>query len=240
MSEHAELDELVGTEEEVVENAPTGTEPEAEGDDTATSQTPTQDPAQGAHKAPESVPFSALLEERTKRQELQRQIEELRQGTERKPPPEPESPPDWLGDPELAAQHMQQQITQATRAQVVNLSRSMMMSARPDYEAREAEFIDLAVADPALVRAMNEADNPALYAYETAVKHARMRSLEEIGDIDEWRTAESKRLRAEIEAEQLAGRSGNPRMPPSMARATEATGGHVTPTDEALDEILGR
>ncbi len=168
------------------------------------------------------VPKKVALDERRKRQELERQLAELtkqrvappaqQQAPQQTQQPQnpmaglPERPDPWF-DPQGAMDwdraFMQEQIaTQVFETRTV-LSREMMMSAKPDFQEVEAVFIEAARRAPALVQQLMANPMPATFAYEMGLK---IKALNEIGSDP---VAYQQRVRQEIE-EQYRGQSSQP------------------------------
>jgi hypothetical protein len=96
-----------------------------------------------------------------------------------------------------------------------------MAEAKPDYVERETQFAEMAKADPNLAAQLREHPHPAKFAYETAVKHEKMKEFE---DVD----ALKARIRAEVLAE-LETPEPDSKRQPSMAK---------TPSKTKRDEIV--
>jgi hypothetical protein len=244
----SELDDLVGEEEAepeavaepevVAEEAAPAEETTAETAST-TGETAGAPPAPKADPVPAHVPVPALLDERAKRQEAEREAKELRaQLAERDAPA-----PDPINDPAGAFEHLQQSFNQQLTQLNIKQSRMLVMGQKEDFTEREQQFMKLASENPTLVDEMLQADNPALYAYDTAVKHEELAALK---DVDGYKA----KLRAEVEAEVRAelAKAGETAATetaqaakaagiPSLATATESGSGSV-PSDDDLSSIV--
>jgi hypothetical protein len=162
----------------------------------------------------------AYLDEKRKRQELEKRLEALESGNNQQVQPKGpdlfENPDEYLHERELRLK--------------ADISREMLIEVKPDYKEREDEFLALAKEDPTLVVKLRKAANPAKFAYETAVKH---KALQEIGDPVTYR----EKIKAEILAELS---KTQPRSKPSLANTTSVGGGMATTGESSLADILGR
>ena len=162
----------------------------------------------------------AYLDEKRKRQELEKRLEALEAGGKQT---ETAKEPDLFENPTEVLQNLELRVK-------ADLSRQMMIELKPDYKEKEDVFLALAKDDPTLVVKLRQAQNPAKFAYETAVKH---KALEEIGDPVAYR----EKVKAELLAE-LA--KSQPKKKPSLANTTSVGGGIATTGESSLADILGR
>lgn len=225
IAEASTVDEVTET-EEAADTGETGEEPEGEA-------TPASRETPDGH-----VPIAALMDERDKRQALERRLAEL-EGQQQEAP----EPPDPDEDPKGAYDFMQFQLAQARVEDRIALSREMMSMVKDDYADKEAAFMEAAEKDAALVRDMLASANPARFAYEWAQMQAER---EAIKDVDAYKA----KIRAEVEADVRAKLAEETKTEadrgekvraatslPDLAGETEAKGGTATPTDEDLSEI---
>jgi hypothetical protein len=119
-----------------------------------------------------SVPKPALLDERRKRQELEKQLEELRALV-----PKQETEPDMYEDAEAWKEWSKNQILNEQRTEQEKLlrdkletSRSQQLESQSDYNQMEVVFEVLASRDNSLASKMLASDDPAKFAYDTAKK----------------------------------------------------------------------
>lgn len=162
----------------------------------------------------------AYMDEKRKRQELEKRLEALESGGNQQERPKGK---DLFEDPEGRLQDLKLEVK-------ADISREMMMELKPDYKEKEDVFLALAKEDPTLVVKLRQAQNPAKFAYETAVKH---KALQEIGDPTQYR----EKIKAEILAELS---KTQPKKKPSLANTTSVGGGIVSSGDSSLADILGR
>lgn len=168
----------------------------------------------------EMVPLAALRAEREKRQRYETELQQYRQQ-------QPFNPEVFHQDPRAIQSYVDQRLTNER----INLSRSMVASIHADYEAMEELFVQEADRNPALVSQLLQAENPALFAYQTAKS---LQTLQEAksGELE-------KRLRAEIEAKVRAELDSKqtPSVPPDLS-AVRSTRGTDAPADDSLESIL--
>lgn len=213
-------------------------------------------PAESSFKddASPHVPRKALEDERRKRQELQRQLEELTAANRNLQPqhepqqPRPQRPvpqrPDPWTDPEGAAHYDQMMFQQQLFETRVVTSAELMRTLKPDFEEVQKIFVEAASRDPYLEHQLLVHPMPAKFAYEQGL---RLSFEREVGNDPE---AYKKRLREEWEAERAAQQSSVPQAlapsaPKSLANASSqprAKNGQYAAKEDgfaSLDDILG-
>ena len=204
-----------------------------------------------------TVPRRALEDERRKRQDAERKLDELTKAAQQpKPQPQqqqpvqqqqpPERPDPWV-DPEGAARYDQMMFQHQLFETRVVTSKELMRSLKPDFDDVEKVFIEAASADPYLEQQLIRHPLPAKFAYEQG---RRIMLMKEIGDDPE---AYKARVREELMAE-LAGQQPTQQVQPAAVApgtpktlATTAStqprnkNGTFAPKDEfaSLDDILG-
>jgi hypothetical protein len=171
----------------------------------------------------ETVPLAALRAEREKRQRLEQQLRQAQQTQQF-------DPTVFHQDPSSIQHFVEQRLT----AERFVLSRSMAAAQFPDFLEMEEAFIEEADKNPALRAELLQAENPALFAYQTAKTLQTLREAKS-GDLE-------KRLRAEIEAKVRAeyeakAKQVPPSVPPDLSN-TRSAAVEDTPVDESLDSIL--
>lgn len=147
---------------ETEEASETEGEPDAEGQEDTSGESEEAEPPSAEES---SVPRAALQDERRKRQELEKQVEEFRRKYEAD-----EEAPDPAEDPEGYEQHLRQKWERERWQETANRSRERMLEQHDDYEAKERQFLQMAAADPDLTRQMHESPDPAAFAYEKATE----------------------------------------------------------------------
>lgn len=186
-----------------------------------------------------SVPQAALIAERKKRQELE---ERLRAYEEQKNAPKT---PDVFEDPEGYTKAIDSRIAQATWATKVELSQDFMRSQHDDYDEREQQFMELVKETPTLLNDPGWKQNPARYAYETAVRHERFKQMQDPGYESKLRQEIEAEVRAKLEAE-LSGKQqkAQAKREAVMPTLTDSGAGAAGEDESVLDvsdiEKLGR
>lgn len=178
---------------------------------------------------PQSVPTSALLEERRKRQALEQQLREM-QARMAPPAPampqapqQPEVPPEELifQDPRRFVQTLQQQTEEALLATRLETSVAIARQ-NPDYADAEAALTAYAQSSPAaaqeVAKVLRSHPAPALWAYQAGKQLLAQRPEA----IEARINAEVERRLAERAAAQPAPSSAPPPPPASLASARSA------------------
>lgn len=237
------------TQAEPVETRP---EPEAQGDKQDAAPPAESDESDSSPL----IPRKALIDERRKRQDLEKKFAEyeakLAELSKPQPPPQqqrqPLPPPDPWTDPQGAIEYERQQRAMELYETRVTLSEEIM-SAKPDYEDAKRAFIEAANADPSLAQKLVRHPTPAKFVYEQG---KRLAALREIGpDPAAYREQLRQQLRdelmAEMQAQQPSQQSLAPKAPApkSLAGTTSSVPrdphGRYAPRNgpASLDEILG-
>lgn len=214
MDERAELDSILNSQPdaapqiaeptvatpEVKQDAPAEAAPGAKAE--AGPPPVSQETNEGPH-----VPRKALEDERRKRQELERQIEQLtKQAPQSQQPqaqPQYQQPadggfpprPDPYEDPHGAIEWDRAVNNYQIFATRVAMSEHLMRSTKPDFDEKIEIFRQAASQSPSLIQELKAHAMPMQYAYELG---RRIAGLREIGD-DPF--AYKERLRKEWEAE---------------------------------------
>lgn len=149
-------------------------------------------PAATKQDAPEPgfVPRDALMDERRKRQELERRFQELEAKFQQ--PKQEQVQPDWFTDPQQAAEFMRYQIAEENFKTRVEVTELVLSEKYPDYTEKRDVFAEAARQDLQLARRLIEAPNPAKFAYDMGKKIALQR------DIGDDPSAYQARLEAEF------------------------------------------
>lgn len=244
------LDDVLSGVEPTFNDAPADPAPTAEVDPPAAEVEPTVEPTIDAPAAstkepesPETWTKAAVLDERRKRQALERQLEEMQARLNQ--PAQPQQEIDPFEDPKSYFGQLEAKLKGETYKARVELSQDMMRSLKPDYDELELEFVDLAKENPSLWGQLQSSPNPAKFAYETAEKARRLKSLENVDQLE-------ARLRSELEAkiraemgqehavrEEQANKVAQ--IKPSLASARSSSGiGDPDDYDRSLSELFGR
>jgi hypothetical protein len=187
-------------------------------------------PAESEEKQPGHVPLAALLDEREKRQKIEREAEELRrwrQQHEAKHQPKP----DFYDNPEAALS----QVQQATQQQML----SMKLQQSRFFAEREfgADLVNEAYAyfdqHPDQSHALVNEPSPFHAAVEF---YKRQKAAAEIGSDPE---AYKAKLRAELEAELASKAPPKPAAPPRSLASAPGAGGETHSPGSAFDQLFG-
>ena len=245
MNEEASLDEILSGEvpsepvaetpevEAVAETEDAPQESEGEKQVEAEAETPDEPPASEPERPPEGfVPQTALLDERSKRQELQRQIDELNgRFTQLNQPTEPEKveePVDFLDDPDKLANNLEAKYEQ--RLQEIQYQNSLQRlqdferiakESHPDYDEAIQFFAQAAEGNPALQMEAAQASNPAEYAYRAGKRLAQINAAG--GDFDAYVQQQREAAVAEYLQKNPTPASRAADVPESLSTVTGAT-----------------
>jgi hypothetical protein len=159
---------------------------------------PKQEPvtAQVTEEKPHTVPVSALIEERRKRQELEQRLTQQQR--------QPVTDEQFWQAPAQATQQMLAEYQQAMQEQIAtqryNLAEDLTRTMHPDYDAVRDAFIAKVHGNDAwaqvVAQQMHAQPNPAKFVYD---QMKRQTQLEQVGDLDSYKA----RLEAEIRAKVL-------------------------------------
>ena len=254
---------MQGTDLETLLDSPAG-EPQATPDTPAQAEAPPQaetgvddSAAPPADAKPEDAPEQwtkqAVLDERRKRQELEKKLKDFEARFAAPPQPakqpEPEAQPDWWGSPEQAAQALQQQMELKVFETRVAMSERLVKQEHADYDEVSSLFAERAKQDPRLIDELMKHPFPAEFAYSVG---QQIKLMDEIGTDP---AAYRARLKAELIAEiggqqqqpppQQARQASSPAVPRSLARDVSAQprlpNGKFASLDQpaSLDDIFG-
>jgi len=246
MSEDTTLGELFDGYEPEEPEAPEPVEQSAEPEATETPEPETdtgvEEAAPPAVEEPEDetppkdfVPAPALAEERQKRQELQRELDELRgQVTAmRTPQPEPEKPQDvdLLDDPDAWAANTQAKAEQRVNQAEANFTRRFIAMSEAQAKARHGEaaytesataFAAAAKENPSLFHEMMAAPDPAEYVVKAGQKLNKLSATG--GDLDALIEQEKAKAVADaLAAERAKKTDTSVDVPESLTTETGAT-----------------
>jgi hypothetical protein len=196
--------------------------PAAERDEAGRFKAKEAEPAKA--EAPEAKPvekpaekpsgqLAALLAERAKRQQLEQELAQLRQGqaTEK---------PDIFTDPEKVVQSLVEQKLAPVKQRFFQMS---MQAATGKYgqefEAAAEQFSELADANPALITQLREADDPGEFVYLVGSNTPSFRKAQadKLQQTVSAKDAEIAALKAELEAAKAAQAARNA-VPDSLNR----------------------
>jgi hypothetical protein len=136
-------------------------------------QEKTETPA--VEKAKEHWSTTAYLDEKGKRQELEKELKEFK--TQFLQPKEEVKKPDAIDDPEAAINYSENQTDQKLWKQKVELTETFAKDKFSDYEEKKNLFMDLVKDDPSLAQKLRNSVNPALFAYNHAKHHLKVKEF---------------------------------------------------------------
>jgi hypothetical protein len=187
------------------------------------------------------VPRKALLEERKKRQEYERQLAEYQgklsvyeqQLAQRAAQPQAEAQDpsaDFYADP---MKFTENRIAAAVGQQRLELSQELMRATKPDYDEMEAIFVEAARANPALAQQLRQSPNPARFAYDFAKNYSQVKDVGSLDAYAEKIRAEARAaFEAEVKAKEAASMAAGASKSVAGARGSGASteGGTFAPT----------
>lgn len=212
---------------------------------TSESTTAEQPVAPAATPEPdESWTKAMAIDERRKRQQAQAEADALRAQLQALQQGKPEQRPDLFEDPEGFVSQMRNEMRGATYQVRVELSQEMMRTIKPDYDEKEAIFVDMAKEDPTLWQKLHVSSNPAKFAYDTADKAERFKAMENVDQYEaKIRASVEQKVRAQLEQEyasklEQAGKLAG--IKPSLASVRSAAKDVPEPSalDMSLKELL--
>lgn len=180
--------------------------------------------------------FKGLKEEREKRQNLERELEALKQQLNQQTQAPPAPPPSIWEDDQAALHHTRvQAVSEASFNARLDMSEMLASQAHEDFDGMKAKFLEMAAVNPALAQQALAARHPWEHAYQTAKNAAR---FEEMGatNVSELEA----KIREQLEAEYKAKHAPAQSLPNSLADAQSA---RVDGTQQAmlsLSDILKR
>lgn len=148
---------------------------ELEGENQESDEPPASTDDKDTKSEPEeSWTRTAVLDERRKRQDLEKKIQELEAKVNQPAPEqkqEEEIIPDPIDDPVGYKNYVKDSLKQEMFLERVNETKAEMQAKHEDYPEMEKKFIELSNDNPALAQKLKQASNPAKFAYDTAKKH---------------------------------------------------------------------
>ena len=230
---------LSGDNFEVAEQVETVTDPDPAPPAAKAEPTGESDAPPASEDTTRHVPLKAYEAERDKRQAAEQRLREFearaRDNTQ-------SVTTDPLEDPQGFSAQVQETIEQRVALAKFELHEEAMREKHADYDEVQAEFLEMAQANPALMAEARQARNVPKFAYETVQK---ARELAEIKDVDAYKSKLRQELEAQIRAElaQDAGKRAAKAAEldsaielPSLA--TVGSGG-VRDADVSLDSLIG-
>ena len=178
--------------------------------------------------------YTAMSEERRKRQEIERKFNELQQA---QPPQEPKA---FWDDPEAALQTFKHEVDKVVTTTRMDTAEQIARSKYNDFDDKINVFAEVLQSTPGLREHWMQAPDPAEFAYRTGKNYME---LQQAGNIDALRAKiESEvrmKLEAEMKAKDEARKAELAAIPPSLSNAQSAPGNKaVWGGPPSLDNIL--
>lgn len=178
--------------------------------------------------------YTAMSEERRKRQEIERKFNELQQA---QPPQEPKA---FWDDPEAALQTFKHEVDRVVTTTRMDTAEQIARSKYNDFDDKINVFAEVLQSTPGLREHWMQAPDPAEFAYRTGKNYME---LQQAGNIDSLRAKIESEVRAKVEAEMRAKDEARKAelaaIPPSLSNAQSAPGNKaVWGGPPSLDDIL--
>lgn len=213
---------------------PVAAEPATEPQGEPTPATPAEPPA--PVESSEVAAFKqAALAERQKRQELERQLAEIRQAQA------PQAPA-YDEDPQAAFNALRNEVSAVVTNARLDLSEDLARERHPDFDEKFAVFESLVRENPNLLHDVTRSVNPAERMYTIAANHQK---LQQAGSLDALKESMRAELRAEIEAEIKAREEADAKKRAALPNTLSDTTSTGKPAEESfsgptpLNSILG-
>lgn len=227
-----------GPDDETVEDTPAAVEetPSPEPETVVKEEVSTTEPEPEKEPQAQSVPLTALMAERDKRQALERQVAEFSANKAKEPAP------DVFEDQAGYTEHLTQQMSDAMFQERASMSLFHARREHKDLDDKLEVFRRISADNPTLQQQIQSSPSPFHEAYDIVQKYEKMEKMQ---DVDTWeanKTAEIEaRIRAEYEGKQQADKSLRDAIPTSLV--SEPSKGSVQkPTwagQSPLSEIFG-
>ena len=178
--------------------------------------------------------YTAMSEERRKRQEIERKFQELLQA---QPTQEPKA---FWDDPEAALQTFKHEVDKVVTTTRMDTAEQIARSKYNDFDDKINVFAEVLQSTPGLREHWMQAPDPAEFAYRIGKNYME---LQQAGNIDSLRAKIESEVRAKVEAEMRAKDEARKAelaaIPPSLSNAQSAPGNKaVWGGPPSLDNIL--
>lgn len=230
--EEIEPTEAVETVEEVEE--PKGEEPEVETEPEAAEDKPEESTPDPKKAEDTSWQFEAYKDEKRKRQELERQIQELKQ------PKEPEKAPDVFENQEAYTDYIQSQIQQNSLAMRAEMSQfhAQREFGKDVVDQKLSQFREMVAKDPSLAAKVQSSSSPVYEAIDIVDKAEKLAQLENVDSIEaKIRQEVEDKIRAEYEHKYSTKAEKRSSVTPSLNNQASSQSAKVD--DDSLSAILG-
>lgn len=194
----------------------------------------------------------AVVSERKKRQEYERQIAEMQgrlqtlqqfaQPQQAQQKPQAEEAPNFYADPERYISRQLEAVKAEQASQRMSMSAAMVRTQHPDYDEVLPAFMEAVRNAPYLEQQVMNHPHPAMFAYETGKTYLEARKYG--GSLEEMKKKLREELRVELEAELKKASSvsaaENANKSTAGARGTGAATAAQFTGPTPLDSILPR
>jgi len=205
---------------------PEGEEPKAEG----------EPPAPKEEDDGKTVPLQALHDERSKRQELERRLQQLEQNQKQQQPPA--EAPDPIDDPQGYQKYQDERALNDR----IELSMEIGREMHEDFDDVAKAFYEEAEKNPLLAQQAIQNKAPGLFMYREGQKILRQR---EIGDPEQYAARKVEEATADLRKEldelkaKLSTDEKRAQIPPSLADArSSGSGNPQQPSHTPMANIL--
>lgn len=220
-SEEPQKEEAPKDEEESQEPESKEESPE-KGDD---SQESTDEPP-ASKKEEETWTKKAVIDERRKRQDLEKTVAELDKKLlelqAQKVQQEKAKRPDPIEDPEGANNFDRQESKQELWEMKVSLSQDFMRDKHEDYDEMEKKFQELAANNVYLSQQLRLSANPARFAYQTVKAHIESQNFKDPSYVKNLKEEMKKEILTELAGNQKtnSGDKSNVKLPTNLTNMT--------------------
>lgn len=206
------------------------------------AKTGVEDAAPPADKLPKED-YKAIREEREKRQNLERELEALKQQFQTlQQPKEPPAPPPTIWEDEQGwQQHFSAQVAQqASFNAKLDMSEMLARQSHQDFDSMKASFLQMAEQNPALAQQALSDPHPWDRAYKIAKNAATMAELGAT-DVDTLKAKLREEVLAELQQGSQPLPQQQPTIPPTLTteRNVGARTGPAWSGPKPLSELLG-
>lgn len=166
-------------------------------------------------------------DERRKRQESDRRIDELEKQLQSQL--QQKEMPDVFDDQKAFVDSLRDEYKQEISKAKLELAREMMIDAHDDYLEKEELFREMAKDNPSIVAEAEKQSNPVKYLYQQAKKYEQFQQMQ---DVDSYKQKLMAEVRADIERELRAEQEGKAKasnITPSLAKARATDGDKFQP-----------
>jgi hypothetical protein len=228
---------------------------ETPGDKPEVTAPPAEQPKATHPQESQTIPISAVLDERSKRQDAERRAKEYEdklKAFEEKQTKRPdlfEDPDGWAKSVEESANKRIQEAENKNTARFLGLCEQQARSKYQDYNEKLDIFGKLIQQEPTLRDRMLSAPDPAEYVYRTAKQYQELQGFESVDKLREKiREEERAKLLAENAQTVVSTQEQTPAKPETKPQApaipdslsNERSSGDTPPTKRSLSEIFGR